>query len=32
MANILVPFFAIVAVIVGGVYAIRAALKLCFGA
>ena len=32
MANILVPFFAIVAVIVGGVYAIRAALKLFFGA
>ena len=32
MANILVPFVAMVAVIVGGVYAIRAALKLFFDA
>ena len=32
MANILVPFIAIVAVIVGGVYAIRAVLRLFLGA
>jgi len=32
MANILVPFIAIVAVIVGGVYAIRAVVRLFLGA
>ena len=32
MANILVPFVAIVAAIVGGVYAIRAVLRLFLGA
>ncbi len=31
MANILVPFIAIVAVIVGGVYGIRAVLRLFLG-